>query len=87
MPAVTIQFCVPCRYQAKAIQDADAILKEFGQSLSDVRLVPGAHGVYDVAVDGETVFSLDQAMRFPDPAELIASIRQRLGPPMPDRPA
>ncbi len=78
MPEVTIRYCLPCRYQFKAIQDADAILKEFGRELSDLRLVPGDHGVYDVEVDGKLVFSLGKSMRFPETPELIRKIRARL---------
>jgi len=74
-----IRYCLPCRYQAKALQDADAILKEFGTELSALRLVPGDHGVYDVEIDGEVLFSLDDAMRFPETTELIETIRTRIG--------
>ncbi|HYS99928.1 MAG TPA: Rdx family protein [Thermoplasmata archaeon] len=80
MPEVLIRYCVPCRYQFKAIEDADGILKEFGEELSDLRLVPGAHGVYDVEVDGALVFSLDKAMRFPETRELVRKIRAKIGP-------
>ena len=80
MAEVTIRYCAPCRYLPKAIQDADAILKEFGESLSALRLVPGDNGVYDVAVDDAIVFSLDQAMRFPESSELIQAIRRRVKP-------
>lgn len=86
MAEVTITYCVPCRYHFKAIQDADAILKEFGQRLSGLRLVPGDHGVYDVALDGELIFSLDQAEQFPDPKDLIEKIRTAL-PASPKRKA
>jgi selenoprotein W-related protein len=79
MPEVLIRYCLPCRYQPKALQDADAILKEFGPELSGLRLVPGDHGVYDVEVDGHLVFSMDEAMRFPETPELIATIRTRIG--------
>ena len=78
MPEVTITYCLPCRYQFKAIQDADAILKECGQGLSGLRLVPGEHGVYDVAVDGHVVFSLEQAEHFPDTAELVEKVRVQM---------
>ena len=81
MPEILIRYCLPCRYQAKAIQDADAILKEFGQELSALRLVPGDHGVYDVEIDGDLVFSLDQAMQFPETADLIRVIRTRMKSP------
>jgi len=78
MPEVTITYCVPCRYQFKAIQDADAILKEFGERLSGLRIIPGAHGVYDVAVDGHLVFSLDKVERFPETKDLVEQVRARL---------
>lgn len=78
MTEVTITYCVPCRYQHKAMEDADAILREFGQGLTGLRLVPGDHGVYDVAVDGKLVFSLDQAQHFPESRELIEAIRPRM---------
>lgn len=78
MAEVTIRYCLPCRYQPKAIQDADAILKVFGQQISDLRLVPGDHGVYDVEVDGTLIFSLNKAMRFPETSELIEGIRAKM---------
>src|SRR3989449_7048013 len=80
MTEVVIRFCVPCRYQPKAMQDADAILKEFGEALSGVRLVPGDRGIYDVEVDGDLVFSLDKAMRFAEAPELIRKLRARIAP-------
>lgn len=78
MVEVTITYCLPCRYQFKAIQDADAILKTFGQRVSALRLVPGDHGVYDVAVDGTVVFSLDKEMRFLETPELLEKVRPLL---------
>jgi selT/selW/selH-like putative selenoprotein len=78
MVEVTITYCVSCRYQFKAIQDADAILKEFGERLTGIRLVPGNRGVYDVAVDGSLIFSLDETERFPETGELLEKIRERL---------
>ena len=78
MAEVLIRYCVPCRYQFKAIEDADAILKEFGQELTELRLVPGDHGVYDVEVDGAVVFSLETSLRFPETRELLRGIRERV---------
>lgn len=79
MAEVSITYCLPCRYQFKAIQDADAILEEFGTRLTALRLVPGEHGVYDVAVDGNVVYSFEEEEQFPDSANLVARIRNRLG--------
>ncbi len=78
MVDVSITYCVPCRYQFKALEDADAILKEFGQRLNALRLVPGDDGVYDVAVDGDVIFSMDETEHFPETKELLERIRTRL---------
>ncbi len=78
MAEVSITYCVPCRYQHKALEDADAILKEFGERLSALRLVPGDNGVYDVRVDGTLIFSLDEAEHFPESKDLIDAIRPRI---------
>lgn len=78
MPEVTITYCVPCRYQFKAIQDADAILKEFGQRLTGLRLIPGDRGVYDVALDGKVLFSLDKAEKFPETKDLLEALRPKI---------
>lgn len=80
MVEVTITYCVPCRYRAKALQDADAILQAFGQRISALRLVTGDHGVYDVGVDGDVIFSLDREQRFPESRDLIEKIGARLPP-------
>ncbi len=81
MTEVTITYCVPCRYQFKAMQDADAILKEFGQRLTGLRLIPGDRGVYDVALDGHVLFSLTKAEHFPETQELLEKLRRKIPPP------
>jgi selT/selW/selH-like putative selenoprotein len=37
----------------------------------------GSDGIFDVAVDGEVVFSKDDAGRFPSHNEIIAALRTR----------
>ncbi len=78
MAEVSITYCVPCRYQHKALEDADAILKAFGEGLQSLRLVPGDNGVYDVRVDGQLIFSLEKAEHFPESSDLIRAIRGRV---------
>lgn len=38
--------------------------------LEELRLVPGDHGVFDVVVDGDVVFSKHEAGRFPEKGEV-----------------
>ena len=39
------------------------------------RLVPGSGGVFDVVVDGETIFSKAAVGRFPEPGEVSRLLR------------
>jgi selT/selW/selH-like putative selenoprotein len=40
------------------------------------RLVKGANGIFDVALDGKLVFSKHRDGRFPGEAEIVDSIRR-----------
>jgi predicted Rdx family selenoprotein len=40
-------------------------------------LIPGSGGVFDVAADGDLVFSKKAAGRHADPGEIVAAIRAR----------
>ncbi|MCP4228984.1 MAG: hypothetical protein GY771_02400 [bacterium] len=55
---------------------ADAIKDELG---ANVNLVASGDGIFDVALDGEVIFSKFDAGRFPEHNEVIAAIRNRSG--------
>jgi len=52
---------------------AAAIREEFGV---DARLLKGDSGVFDVVVDGRSVFSKHEVGRFPEEAEILAALRE-----------
>lgn len=78
MSKVRITYCLPCRYQTKAMQDADALLKEFGSRIEILELVPGEHGVYDVRVDDEIVYSIEREHRFLEIPDLIQRVHRKV---------
>ena len=43
----------------------------------DAELIQGDNGVFDVVVDGERIFSKDEAGRFPEDEEVLAQLRDR----------
>jgi len=49
------------------------IKKELGIS---TKLTPGSNGIYDIVVDGKTIFSKHQEKRFPDNEEIIKLIKE-----------
>ena len=53
---------------------AAEIEKEWGISCD---LIGGGNGVYDVVLDGATIFSKGQVGRFPNDGEIAQAIRNR----------
>lgn len=50
---------------------ADEIRKQFGE---ESELIKGRDGVFEVAVDGENLYSKKSTGRFPEPGEVEKSI-------------
>lgn len=50
------------------------LLNTFRQTIKNLTLIPSGGGVFDVAVDGELVFSKKKVGKFPDEAALIEEI-------------
>jgi selT/selW/selH-like putative selenoprotein len=58
---------------------AARILEEYEQHVGAVELVTGAHGVFDVHVDGELVFAKSMLGRYPEPNDVLPLLRPFLG--------
>jgi len=52
----------------------------FGDDLGSVALVPGTGGVFEVRLNGETIFSKRQEGRFPESKELKQKVRDIVAP-------
>ena len=79
-PRVEIRYCRQCRFILRASWLAQELLFTFADEVGEVALVPGSGGVFEVAVDGETIFSRATAGRFPEAKELKQLIRDRIAP-------
>jgi selT/selW/selH-like putative selenoprotein len=42
-------------------------------------MIKGRNGIFDVHLDGELVYSKHQTFRFPEPGEVEAELRKRIG--------
>jgi selenoprotein W-related protein len=67
----------------RAAWTAQELLVTFEQELTEVALRPGDEGVFQIDVDGETVWSRQSEGRFPELKELKQRVRDRVAP---DRP-
>ena len=59
---------------------AQELLTTFQDDLGEVALRPGTGGIFEVLVDGETVWSRAAEGRFPDIKELKQLVRDRIAP-------
>ena len=72
---VEIEYCTQCRWLLRASWLAQELLTTFPRDLGEVALVPGVGGVFEVRLDGETLWS--RAERgFPDLAQLKRLVRE-----------
>ena len=79
-PRIEIEYCAPCRFLLRATWTAQELLTTFAEELGELALVPGAGGVFEVRIDGETVFSRDAAGGFPEMKELKQAVRDVVSP-------
>ncbi len=55
------------------------ILEEWERAVGAVEVVTGADGIFDVHVDGELVFTKSMLGRYPEPDDVLALLRAKLG--------
>lgn len=78
-PSVSITYCQVCGFRSRAAWLAQELLAANEEDLVGVTLVPGRGGIFEVRIDGELVFSHEQAGRFPEPRDLKDAVRAALG--------
>lgn len=77
---IEIEYCTGCRWMLRAAWMAQELLTTFEADLREVALQPGSGGVFEVRVDGETVWSRKGEGRFPEMKELKQRVRDRIDP-------
>ncbi len=80
LPRVEIVYCRQCRWLMRAAWMAQELLTTFEGELGEVALVPGTDGVFEVRVDGQSVWSRKEEGRFPEAKELKQRVRDRVAP-------
>ena len=59
---------------------AQELLVTFEHELTEVALRPGAEGIFEITLDGATIWSRSDAGRFPELKELKQLVRDRIAP-------
>jgi selenoprotein W-related protein len=80
-PNVEIVYCRLCGWGLRAGWMAQELLSTFADELGSVTLVPDTTGgVFEVRLDGTTIWSRKEAGRFPEMKELKQLVRDRVAP-------
>ena len=79
-PRVEIEYCTQCRWLLRAAWLAQELLTTFEQELGGVTLIPGTGGVFEVRVEGRSVWSRTGEGRFPEAKELKQRVRDEVAP-------
>lgn len=79
-PRLEIEYCTQCRWLMRAAWMAQEVLTTFEVEMGEVALRPGTGGVFEVRLDGQTIFSRSSHGRFPESKELKQLIRDRIAP-------
>jgi selenoprotein W-related protein len=79
-PRLEIEYCTQCRWLLRASWVAQELLTTFTDELKEVALVPGKGGIFEVRLDGETIWSRKGEGRFPELPELKLRVRDRVSP-------
>ena len=59
------------------------LLSSYQHVIGDLRLITGGAGVFDVVVDGRTLFSKRSEGRHAHPGEVLERFRELVGPDVP----
>jgi predicted Rdx family selenoprotein len=63
---------------------ARELLQHYQHVISELTLVTGSKGVFDVEVDGDLLYSKHASGRHAEPGEVLALFRQRMVPGVPE---
>jgi selenoprotein W-related protein len=80
---IEIEYCTQCRWLMRAAWMAQELLTTFENEFSEVALIPGSGGVFEVRAVAEgpaLIWSRADEGRFPDVKELKQRIRDRVAP-------
>ncbi len=79
-PDIRIIYCMQCNWLLRAGWMAQELLSSFGQDIGSVTLVPGTGGVFEITLDGETIWERKRDGGFPEAKVLKRLVRDRAWP-------
>lgn len=79
-PRITIVYCTQCNWMLRAAWMAQELLQTFGQDISEVALIPGTGGIFEIAADGILIWDRKADGGFPEAKVLKQKLRDAVWP-------
>ena len=77
---VEIHYCTQCRWLMRAAWMAQELLTTFETELGELALIPASGGLFEVRLNGETIWSREKEGRFHELKELKQLVRDQIAP-------
>lgn len=78
--SVRITYCTGCKWMLRSAWMAQELLSTFEEELSELTLIPGTGGIFEIHVNGKRIWSRKEQQGFPDIRELKQLVRNEVSP-------
>ena len=77
---IAITYCTQCQWLLRAAWMAQELLSTFTTELSEVALIPGTGGIFQITCGNELIWDRKRDGGFPGPKELKQKVRDAIDP-------